>query len=72
MEKLLVDLFSKGISGNIVPRSEYPQIFEEVFQKYNINQAKLFRYARRRNNEQIIRNFIRNETSVRLENLDDR
>lgn len=72
MEKLLVDLFSKGISGNIVPRSEYPQIFEEVFQKYNINQAKLFRYARRRNNKQIIRNFIRNETSVRLENLDDR
>jgi len=71
MEKLLVDLFSKGISGNIISRSEYPLIFEDVFQKYNINQARLFRYARRRNNEQIIRSFVRNETSVRLEDSDD-
>ncbi|MBQ9032495.1 MAG: hypothetical protein IJ106_13745 [Parasporobacterium sp.] len=67
LEKLLVDLFGRGISGSILSRSEYPAIYEDSFQKYNINQAKLFRYARRRGIENSIRTFIQEETRIVLE-----
>ncbi len=67
LEKLLVDLFGRGISGSILSRSEYRAIYEESFQKYNINQAKLFRYARRRGVEKTIRDFISEETHIILE-----
>ena len=67
LEKLLVDLFGRGISGSILSRSEYRAIYEDSFHKYNINQAKLFRYARRRGVEKTIRDFIREETRIMLE-----
>ena len=67
LEKILVDLFSRGLSGSIISRSEYPAIFEDSFKKYNINKAKLFRYARRRGVEQTIIDFIREKTDISLE-----
>ena len=67
LEKLLVDLFGRGISGSILPRSEYRVIYEDSFQKYNINQAKMFRYARRRSIEKSIQDFIHEETNINLE-----
>lgn len=67
LEKILVDLFGRGISGSILSRSEYRAIYEDAFQKYNINQAKLFRYARRRGIDSTIRSFIREETNIILE-----
>lgn len=67
LEKLLVDLFARGISGSIISRSEYKAIYEDSFKKYNINQAKLFRYARRRGLERTIRDFIRENTNIILE-----
>ncbi len=65
--ELLVDLFGRGISGAIISRSEYRAIYEDSFKKYNINLAKMFRYARRRGIEQRIRNYICEETSITLE-----
>ena len=67
LEKLLVDLFGRGISGSILSRSEYRAIYEDSFQRYNINQAKLFRYARRRGVDKTIRDFIHEETRIILE-----
>jgi len=67
LEKLLVDLFGRGISGSILSRSEYRAIYEDAFQKYNINQGKMFRYARRRGIEKVIRDFIHEETRIVLE-----
>lgn len=67
LEKLLVDLFGRGISGSILSRSEYRAIYEDAFQKYNINQGKMFRYARRRGIEKAIRDFIHEETRIVLE-----
>lgn len=69
LEKILVDLFSHGIIGRIVSRSEYRAIYEDSFQKYNINHPKLFRYARRRGVEQEIKQFIKAETNVSLEDI---
>lgn len=69
LEKLLVDLFVRGISGKLISRSEYHAIYEDSFKKYNINLAKMFRYARRRGNKQIIIDYICNETNIKLENI---
>ncbi len=66
LEKLLVDLFGRGIAGVIISRSEYRTIYEDAFQKYNINLAKLFRYARRRGIEKTIQRFICEETDITL------
>ena len=66
LEKLLVDLFGRGVGGAIVPRSEYPLIFEDAFDKYNVNQAKMFRYARRRGVDCAMREFIAKETDIVL------
>ena len=64
LEKILVDLFGRGISGNLISNSEYRAIYEDSFEKYNINQAKLFRYARRRGIEDVIKTFIREKTNL--------
>lgn len=66
LEKLLVDLFSNKLTGQLVERAEYPGIYEEAFRKYYIDEKKLFRYARRRSLEKEIRNFIEEETTVQL------
>lgn len=67
LEKILTDLFARGITGSILSRSEYQAIFEDSFEKYNINKAKLFRYARRRGIDKNIADFIRSETNIILE-----
>lgn len=66
LEKLLVDLFSNKLTGQLVEKAEYPIIYEEAFRKYYIDEKKLFRYARRRNLEKEIRSFIDKETSIQL------
>ncbi len=67
LEKILVDLFGRGITGAIISRSEYRAIYEDAFKKYNVNHARMFRYARRRGIEQTIRDYIRKETNITLE-----
>lgn len=66
LEKLLVDLFSNKLTGQLIERAEYPGIYEEAFRKYYIDEKKLFRYARRRNLEKEIKNFIEKETNIQL------
>ncbi len=68
LEKILVDLFGRGISGSIISRLEYQAIYEDSFKKYNINQAKMFRYARRRGIEKNILDFIHTKTNITLDN----
>ena len=67
LEKLLVDLLGRGITGDIISRSEYRAIYEDSFKKYNINRAKMFRYARRRGIENTIKDFLSAETNISLE-----
>ena len=64
LEKLLVDLFAKKFTGHLIEYSEYPAIFRDVFHKYYLNEAKMFRYARRRNVETKMKEFIRHEVSI--------
>ena len=66
LEKLLVDLFSKKLTGRLVSRSEYQGIYEDAFSRYSIDETKLFRYARRRHLETEIKTFLKEKTNVEL------
>ncbi len=68
LEKILVDLFGRGLSGSIISRPEYQAVYEDSFKKYAINQPKMFRYARRRGIETKIVAFIQDKTNIKLEN----
>lgn len=66
LEKLLADLFVNKFTGHLIEKSEYPAIMEEAFQKYYLDETKMFRYARRRNAETRMKEFIRRETEIHL------
>ena len=38
LEKLLVDIFSRKLTGQLIERAEYRQIYEDAFGKYAINE----------------------------------
>ncbi len=67
LEKIIVDLFSNKILKEMVSKGDYAEIIENMFFKYKINQKALFRYARRRNKEDEIREFITKNTMVKLD-----
>ena len=64
LEKLLVDLFANKLLDQIINRSEYSGIYEEAFSRYVINFNMLLRYARRRNKDQEITQFINDKTDI--------
>ena len=66
LEKLLVDLFSRKLTGHLIERAEYPAVYEEAFSKYLIDQKKMFRYARRRGVEEEMKELIRTSTNIKL------
>ena len=66
IEKLLVDLLSKKLSGSLIERSEYPRIYEDVFRKYNIDETRMFRYAKRRHLYDRLLSFIKTKTDIHL------
>ena len=66
IEKLLVDLLSKKLSGNLIERSEYPRIYEDIFHKYLIDETRMFRYAKRRHLYESLISFINTQTDIKL------
>ncbi len=66
LEKILVDLFSNKLTGQLIQGAEYPMVFEEAFRKFYIDEKKMMRYARRRNLEVKIKKFIEEETDIKL------
>lgn len=66
LEKLLVDIFSRKLTGQLIERAEYRKIYEDAFNTYAINESTLFRYAERRNLESDIWHFITEETEIKL------
>lgn len=64
LEKLLVDLFTKKFTGKLIQRSEYQAIMEDSFEKYYIDETKLFRYARRRHVDTKMKKFIEEKTKI--------
>lgn len=69
LEKILVDILSKKLSGQMIARSEYPSVFTQVFQKYAIDETRMFRYARRRHLYDDLRQFIAERTDIKLKTV---
>ena len=66
LEKILVDIMADNLVKETFSESEYRSIYENAFSNYTIDESKMFRYARRRNASARIRDFIKNNTSVKL------
>ena len=45
---------------------DYPDALEAIFDRYEVDQVKMFRYARRRNKDQELRDFLICKTNVEL------
>ena len=65
LEKILVDVFCDPKLFFAYQGIQLVKIYEKAFEKYTINLSKLLNYARRRNREDKITEFL-------LENMDDK
>ena len=66
LETLIVELFAGKVLPSLISTSDYPDVLERMFSKYNVDQSRLFRYARRRNKDKKIAEYIKNNTSIKL------
>ncbi len=66
LEKLLVDIMAEPLLLASISENEYPNIFEDAFSKYLIDENCMFRYAKRRKKDKKIRETIREETNIKL------
>lgn len=62
LEKLIVDLFAN--TQLPLARGDYALAFEAMFSAYQIDQVKMFRYARRRNKANALRSFLTEHTTI--------
>lgn len=66
LEKLLVDIIAEPLLLASISRAEYPHIYENVFDRYIVDENSLFRYASRRKMKKKIIELIRKETDIVL------
>lgn len=66
IEKILVDIFTDKILKNIINFNEYRKVYEDIFENYIVDETSMFRYAQRRKAKDKIKNFIMNNTSIKL------
>jgi len=64
LEKLIVDLFAN--KKLMLSKGDFPSAIERMFSQYWIDQVALFRYARRRNKEKELFDFLRDKTTIEL------
>ena len=58
LEQLLVDLLCDSSMRSLINVNEIPEVVNSIMNKYVIDQSKMFRYARRRNIENKLKNII--------------
>lgn len=66
LEKMLVDVMIDKLIMSSFSKSEYSAIYETAFERFIINEPKLFRYARRRKISDKLLAFLEKETHVKL------
>lgn len=59
LEKILVDVYSDSVTFYAVQGNEMNTIFDHAIQQHQINFTKLISYAKRRNKEKQISNFLK-------------
>jgi len=66
IEKLTVDLFAERILKEFINAGDYPTALEIIFEKYSINETRLFSYAKMRRVDMDIRAIISERTKIKL------
>lgn len=66
LEKVIVDLFANKNLRSMVHIGEYARAIAEMFDKYYIDQTKLFRYANRRNKKKEVYHFLTEEAGIEV------
>lgn len=66
LEKIIVDLFANKNMKEMVYIGEYAKAIAEMFDKYYVDQIKLFRYAARRNKKKEVYHFLTEEAGVEI------
>lgn len=66
IEKLLVDIVTEPLIISSFADSETARIYESAFEKYIIDESRMFRYARRRNAVDKIMTLISEKTNIQL------
>jgi len=66
IEKLIVDLFANKKLKEMISLGDYPAALDRIYATYEVDQVKMFRYARRRNKERELREFLQSRTNVEL------
>jgi hypothetical protein len=69
LEKILVDLFTEKKLFHFYQGAELVYIFENVLKNYALNYTKLFSYAKRRNSEQSIKQFMVNNMHYLVQDI---
>lgn len=67
LEKILVDILVDENIFFAFQGAELSTIYENAFNTYWLNQRTMFRYARRRNAEKIVQEFIQTKIGIQLE-----
>ena len=55
---MLVDMVADKIISTTYSKAELPDVFEQVQRKYNLDKTRLLRYARRRNKEEEMKQYL--------------
>lgn len=70
LEKILVDIFADQDIFYIFHGEELVHIFEAAFDRYQVSQKTIFRYAQRRKQDQKLRDFLQEKTRIQLIKLE--
>lgn len=66
LEKMLVDMTAEKVIKTTFSEAEYPDVLEQAFQKYIIDESQMFRYAKRRHVKDDILKIIQSQTTIKL------
>lgn len=58
LEKMLVDMYCDKLIRDTYSRAEYPSVVEQAVKTYRLDRPKMLRYARRRNKDREISQFL--------------
>ena len=67
LEKIIVDLFANQKLRSMTHTGEYAAAISDMFEKYGIDQSKMFRYANRRNKKQELFRFLKQKTNIEVQ-----
>ncbi len=61
LEKLLVDMYADKLISTTYSKAEFPEVLHLAQSQYQVNTARMLRYARRRNKEKEISRLLGEE-----------